>query len=351
MLERCLAHRAFGRQVDVTGACCGAGAFRRGSSRRSCAARSRAAAAALRADRRSRGAEGKIPPAGRDPVSRRPIRIRRQKRALGETAVSRQAAFGRRQHRLRDVPRPREGLLRRPRRRRSACPAARSRAIRRRCGISPGRRPCSGTAARAAWRSRSRGRSSRRTRWRSRWRRWSRGLPPTSDYARAFAKAFPDDPRVERRQPEKGDRDLRAHAGVAADALRPLDRGRRRGARRAGDRRLPSVHRQGRLRQLPLAAGRSPTTRSTTSACRARIAAAARCCGWRPPSTPSRRRRCARSAAARPTCTTARSRRSPTSCGTMRAASSSGRRCRRILRRGNSADRTSRPRSSPSSAR
>ena len=37
---------------------------------------------------------------------------------------------------------------------------------------------CSGTAARAASKSRSPGRSSRPTRWRSRWRRWSRACPP-----------------------------------------------------------------------------------------------------------------------------------------------------------------------------
>ena len=74
--------------------------------------------------------------------------------------------------------------------------------------------------------------------------------------------------------------------------------------------------------------------RSTISACRATIAAAARCCGSKPPSTPSRRRGCARSAVPRPTCMTARSRRSPTWSGITRAASSSGRRFSKDLTRG-----------------
>ena len=47
------------------------------------------------------------------------------------------------------------------------------------------------------------------------------------DYKRAFAKAFPARPARHRRQSEEGDRDLRAHVRLAADALRPLDRGRR----------------------------------------------------------------------------------------------------------------------------
>ena len=53
------------------------------------------------------------------------------------------------------------------------------------------------------------------------------------------------------RQSRQGDRDLRAHAGVAADPLRPLGRGRRERVDRAGGRRVQIVHRQGRVRELP----------------------------------------------------------------------------------------------------
>ena len=68
----------------------------------------------------------------------------------------------------------------------------------------------------------------------------------------------------ERRQPEEGDRHLRAHAGVAADALRSLDRGR---AMRCRRRRSKASGCSPARPAAPTAmrAGPSPTTRSTTS--------------------------------------------------------------------------------------
>ena len=160
----------------------------------------------------------------------------------------------------------------------SAYRAVRSRAIRRPCGIWPGRGRCSGTAARAAWRSRSPARSIAPD---------EMAQPIASLVARLAAdrsmraplpRPFPDDPRVERttwprRSPPTSARwSRRRPVSIAGSPARR----RRCGAR---GRRLPVVRRQGRLRQLPQRVGPSPTTRSTTSVCRARIAAAAPCCG------------------------------------------------------------------------
>jgi cytochrome c peroxidase len=130
-------------------------------------------------------------------------------------------------------------------------------------------------------------------------------LAADRDYARAFAKAFPRDPRVSEENlkkavatyertlvspPTRFDRWVEGESVLSAQEIE----GFRLFAGKAGCATVTPV-------------GRSRTTRSTTSGCRARIAAVARCCGWSRPSMPSRRRPCARSAAARPTCMTARS--------------------------------------------
>ena len=90
-----------------------------------------------------------------------------EKRALGEALFHDKRLSVDGSLRLRHLPRPPQGFCRRQGTG-AACPGVRSSATRRPCGISPGRRRCSGTAARAASRSRSRARSNRRTRWRSR---------------------------------------------------------------------------------------------------------------------------------------------------------------------------------------
>ena len=95
-------------------------------------------------------------------------------------------------------------------------------------------------------------------------------------YERDFAEAFPDDPEISARNIATRAGRLRAHAGLAADALRPM--GRRR-CRRAVASRRSAACRSSPARAAASAAtpaSPSPTTTSTTSACRAQTRAAAR---------------------------------------------------------------------------
>ena len=146
-------------------------------------------------------------------------------------------------------------------------------------------------------------------------------------YVEAFAAAFPANP-TSRRSPGRRHRRLRAHAGIATDPLRPLDRRRRGG------------HERVRVSGFRLFTGRAQCL-----ACH---------CGWRfaderfhdiglPSADPgrgglrgsaacrtaSRRRASGRCAGRPPTCTTARSAGSRTCSATMPAASSGARRWRR----------------------
>ena len=114
-------------------------------------------------------------------------------------------------------------------------------------------------------------------------------------------------------QDRTGAGDIRAVDRVRRGAVRPLDQGRRGRHQRGRQAWLRSLQRQGALRRLSFAAGRSPIPRSTTSASRAATTSAAAASFRRRRScvTPSRRRPCAMSRAARPTCTMARCRRCP----------------------------------------
>ena len=253
-----------------------------------------------------------------------------KKRALGEALFHDKRLSVDGKPLVRELSRARQGLGRRQDAPAAVSPAVRSSVTRRPCGISPGPRRCSGTAARAAWRSRSRVRSNPPTRWPSR----SAALIARSgcrprDGAR-LRRGVSGSAERRREESRPGDRDLRADVRVAGDPVRPFRRRRCGGAEQQRSRRLPAVHRQGRLRQVPqrlrLHRLRLPRHRPAGRRSRPRR----RCCGWKPPTMLSRRPGCARSAAPRPTCTTARWRRSPTWCGTTRAASSSGRRSPRI---------------------
>ena len=168
------------------------------------------------------------------------------------------------------------------------------------CGIWPGRRRCSGTAARAASRSRSPGRSNRPDEMAQPMAPLVARLAADPAMPRAFAKAFPGDAKRQtttisprRSRPTSAPSCRRRPASTAGS---PARRRRCRAARSRASGCSPARP----AAPIATAASPSPTTPSTTSACRATIAAAAPCCGSRPPSTRSRHRRCARSAARAP---------------------------------------------------
>ena len=270
-----------------------------------CACRRRCGA---RAERRSRGAEGKIPPARRDPVSRHPIRIRRRsarsaRRCFTTSACPRTARIA--CATCHDPSRKDFPTAARPR---SACLAVRSRAIRRRCGISPGRGPVFWDGRARSLEEQVAGPIVAPDEMAQPMDKLIARLAADKTYARAFAQGVSGKPARQRRQPKKA---IATYERTLVSPQTRFDRWIAGDARAVARRRstASACSPAKRAARTAIPAGRSPTTRSTISGCRARIAGAARCCGWRRPSTHSRRRRCAKSAAARRTCTTDRSRR------------------------------------------
>ena len=177
-------------------------------------------------------------------------------------------------------------------------------------------------------------------------------LAADRDYARAFAKAFPDDPRVSEENLRKAIATYERTLVSPRDPLRSLDRGRDGSAVGAGDGRLPAVRRQGRLRQLPCGLGLHGlrVLRHRTAERRSRprrgAAAASR------PNTPSRRRRLREVGRRAPymhdgSLADARRRRAPL-CGRHRRAADA---VAATCARGEARPRPSRRRSSPFSAR
>ena len=152
-------------------------------------------------------------------------------------------------------------------------------------------------------------------------------------YVQRLRASLPAGPADHAAQHRQGARRLRAHAGVAADALRPM--GRRRCGRAVAFRgqRLCASSPARAAASTATPASPSPTTASTTSACRARTRAAAPTSACPPPTTPSRCRPCASWPGPRPTCTTARSAPSTTWCASTRWAASSARRAAKDLPR------------------
>ena len=224
---------------------------------------------------------------------------------------------------------------------------SRSCGTRRRSGTSPGARCCSGTAGPRASRSRCAFPSSTPTRWAPRSITPSHASRGTRATCAPSPQAFPARPAISRRQHRQGARRLRAHAGLPADPLRPLGRRRRRRPHRRRRSTASNLRRQGPLHQLPhrlrlhrprllrhrpAQRGRGPRQRSACP----------------PPTTPSRRRRCASSPGPRPTCTTARSARSTTWCASTRWAACSGPRAARTCRGSSSSPSRSATTSSPS---
>ena len=199
---------------------------------------------------RSRGAEGVISPARRRCRFRPTIRSRR-KSARSARAVPRQAPLGRRQ----PAPAP------------PATSAARALPTAGAGRGVPGRplKRHTPTLWNLAWAGAGvLGRPRAQPRGAGRGPDRSPGRDGAADRRRVVARLAADPaygarlrgglsrrPAVDAGKSRQGDRDLRADAGVAADPLRPLDRRRRASAGGERDRRLPPVHRQGRLRQLP----------------------------------------------------------------------------------------------------
>ena len=156
-----------------------------------------------------------------------------------------------------------------------ASPASPSCATRRRCGTWPGARCCSGTAAPRASRTRSAFPSSTPTRWAPPSRMRVARLSRHDSYVQRLRASLPAGPADLAGQHRQGARRLRAHAGVAADALRPMGRRRCGGAVALRGQRLCASSPARAAASTATPALPSPTTASTTSACRARTRAAA----------------------------------------------------------------------------
>ena len=120
-------------------------------------------------------------------------------------------------------------------------------------------------------------RSWRRERWAATGRRFCGGSRRMHDLVGQFRAARPEEPRRIAGGCRRGARRLRALPGVAADPLRCLGRRRRRCAAPCRGARLPTVHRQGRMRALSrgMALHRRPLPRHRPR--RAATAAAAPC--------------------------------------------------------------------------
>ena len=129
--------------------------------------------------------------------------------------------------------------------------ASASHATRRPCGTWPSIRSCSGTGARQPWRTRCGSRWSTSTRWVAPLRQPPSASSRRRELSHRLRDRVPAEPGDFPAHHRRGPRRLRAHARLAADAVRCLGGGQGGRADPIGGAWLQAVHRQGPLHLLP----------------------------------------------------------------------------------------------------